>query len=124
MTLESVVLGLAALVFLAVGVQGLFVPRLIVGPLGGSLVSPSFANEIRANYGGMHTAIATLFAIGAAKGEFALPALALLFGFCAGLCVGRSWSWLNDGAPNRFVRVFFVLEAVGALAAGALILRR
>jgi len=124
MTVEGIVLVLAALVFLGVAVQGLFLPRRIVEPLGGSLVTPSFANEIRANYGGMHLAMAVLLVIGAARKEFALPALALLFAFCAGLCLGRAWSWLRDGAPNKFVRIFFALEGVGALAAAALMAAR
>jgi hypothetical protein len=124
MNLESVVLALAALVFAAVAVQGLFIPRRIVEPLGASLVSPSFANEIRANYGGMHCAIAVLLATGAAKVQYAVPALALLLGFTGGLCVGRLVSWVSDGPPNRFVRVFLVLEAVGAVASGTLLLRR
>jgi len=121
--MAAVVLAAAALVFLAVGVQGLFVPRRIVEPLGGSIVSASFANEIRANYGGMHLAMGVLLAIGAARSQFVVPALALLLGFTGGLCLGRAWSWLRDGAPNRFVRIFFALEAVGAVAAALLLTR-
>jgi len=123
MTLPSVVLGVAALVFVAVGVQGLFMPGRIVEPLGARIASPSFANEIRANYGGMRLAMAALLGIGAWRTSMAMPALALLLGFTGGLCVGRAWSWLRDGAPNGFVRIFFALEAVGAIAAGALLAR-
>ncbi len=68
--------------------------------------------------------LAVLLGLGAARHEWATPALSLLLGFTGGLCVGRAWSWLRDGAPNRFVRLFFALEAAGALAAGALISRR
>ncbi len=124
MSVETVVLFAAALVFLGVAVQGLFLPGRILEPLGQKIGTPSVANEIRANYGGMHLGIAALMAIGATKPPLAGPALALLFAFCAGLCLGRAVSWLADGAPNRFLRLFFALEAVGAAAALALLLRR
>lgn len=119
--LQVIVLSASALVFLAVAVQGLFLPKRIVDPLGARLETPSFANEIRANYGGMHLGIAILLAVGAAMPAFRVPALALLFAFTAGLCLGRVVSWIADGAPNTYLRIFFALEAVGATAAAALL---
>ena len=116
-------LWVACLVFVAVAVQGLFLPRRILEPLGGKIDTPSVANEIRANYGGMHAGIAVLMAMGALKPGLQGPAVALLFAFSAGLCVGRAWSWVADGTPNRFVRIFFGLELGGAIAAGVLLFR-
>jgi len=121
MVFATVLLWVAALVFTAVGVQGLFLPRRIVEPLGHRLDTPSFANEIRANYGGMHAGIAVLMALGALKPELRSAALVLLFTFTAGLCAGRAVSWALDGTPNRFVRIFFGLELGGAIAAGVLV---
>jgi hypothetical protein len=123
MNLESIVLIVAALVFLAVAVQGLFMPWRILAPLGARIETPSLANEIRANYGGMHAGIAGLLLAGAIRSDLAVPALALLAAFSGGLVVGRFVSAIADGAPNRFVRVFWGLEAVGALAAAALLYR-
>ena len=46
-----------------------------------------------------------------------VPALALLFAFTFGLCVGRGVSLALDGKPNRYLTVFWGLEAAGAAAA-------
>ena len=123
MTFPTVLLWVATLVFAFVGVQGLFLPRRILEPLGGKIDTPSVANEIRANYGGMHAGIAVLMALGALKPELRTASIALLFTFSAGLCVGRAVSWVADGTPNRFVRIFFGLELGGAIAAGVLLFR-
>ena len=121
--LAVVLLWVGVVVFLGVGVQGLFLPRRIVEPLGGKLGPASFNNEIRANYGGMHSAIAALLAAGALQPQFRIAALWLLFGFSGGLVVGRILSWVLDGAPNRFVRIFMGLELGGAIAAAVVLLR-
>lgn len=123
MTIEQVVLGTTALVFLGVAVTGLFTPRRIIEPLGGAITTPSMANEMRANYGGMHLGIATLMALGAARPAYQTPALLLLLTFTAGLCLGRAVSWVLDGAPNRYIRIFFALEVVGVGVAVALLTR-
>ena|SRR2546428_6087189 len=121
--LEAIVLAVAAVVFLGFAILGLFRPRMILEPLGGHVETPSVANEIRANYGGMQLGIAVLLALGAARPGLRVHALALLFTFTAGLCLGRLVSRFADGSPNRFVRMFFALEAAGALVSGALLLR-
>ena len=123
MDFGTILLWVGVLVFTSVGVQGLFLPLRIVEPLGGTLVTPSFSNEIRANYGGMHAGIALLLAMGALKPEFKVAALWLLMVFSGGLVVGRVVSWALDGAPNRFIRIFMGLELVGAVAAAVVLLR-
>jgi hypothetical protein len=123
MDFPTVLLWIAAVVFVFVAVQGLFLPKRILEPLGGKIDTPSVANEIRANYGGMHAGIAALMVFGALKPELRMPAVALLLAFSGGLCVGRAVSWVADGTPNRFVRIFFGLELGGAIAAGVALFR-
>ncbi len=123
MDFATILLWLSAAVFLGVGVQGLFLPRRIVEPLGGKLDTPSLANEIRANYGGMHSGLAVLMVLGALREAYRMPAVALMFTFSLGLCVGRAVSWAVDGRPNRYLRFFYGLEAVGAAAAGYVLFR-
>ena len=121
MTFPTVLLWCSALVFLGVAVQGLFLPKRILGPLGGRLETPSVANEIRANYGGMHAGIAALMVLGALRPQYQAAAVLLMFTFSAGLCVGRTVSWVLDGTPNRYVRIFFGLELGGAIAAAVVL---
>jgi len=120
-SLDELVLGASALVFLGVAVTGLAVPRRIVEPLGGSLSTPSMASEIRGNYGGMHLGMAVLLALSLLHPELTLAALALVVAFTGGLCLGRVVSWIVDGRPNRYLRFFFGLEAAGAIAAATLL---
>ena len=123
MDLATILLWVSALVFLGVGVQGLFMPRRILEPLGGKLDTPSVANEVRANYGGMHTGLAVLMVVGALREPYRMSAVALMFTFTLGLCVGRAVSWVLDGRPNRYLRFFYGLEAAGAAAAGFVLFR-
>jgi hypothetical protein len=124
MTFEAAVLGISAAVFALVALQGLFLPTRIVEPLGASLSTTSLANEIRANYGGMHAGIAFLLALAAARPEWRAAGLLLLATFTGGLCVGRFVSLATDGTPNRYVQIFLAIELVGAMAACALLLIR
>jgi hypothetical protein len=123
MDFATIVLWASALTFLGVGVVGMFVPRRILEPLGGKLDTPSVANEIRGTYGGAHTGIAALVAMGALTPAHRTGALALTFAFTCGLCFGRAVSWVVDGTPNRYLRFFYGLEAVGAVLSGVALFR-
>jgi hypothetical protein len=123
MDFSTILLWAAVPIFLGVAVQGLFAPQRILVPLGGKLDTPSVANEIRANYGGMHLGMAALMGLGAMKPAWHTPMLALLFTFTTGLCVGRALSLAVDGKPNRYLVFFWFLEAVGAVAAGVALFR-
>ena len=122
MDFPTILLWASVPIFLAVAVQGLFFPRRILEPLGGKIDTASVANEIRANYGGMHLGIAVLMGIGAVTPALRTAAVALLFAFTFGLCVGRGVSLAIDGRPNRYVIIFWGLEAAGAAAAATVLL--
>lgn len=123
MTIDAIVLAVSAVVFCGVGVQGLFLPHRIINPLEQRLESVPLKNEIRANYGGMHFAMAGLLITAIVKPVWSPAGLALLFAFTTGLVIGRLYSMVADGMPNRFVRFFTGVEAVGAIAAGILLFR-
>ena len=123
MSIDAIVLAVAAVVFCGVGAQGLFLPHRIINPLEQKLESVPLKNEIRANYGGMHFAMAALMVVAILKPVYLSAGMALLFAFTTGLVVGRIYSMIADGIPNRFVRFFTGVEAVGAIAAGILLFR-
>jgi hypothetical protein len=118
MDFATIVLWVSAVTFFGVGGVGMFVPRRILEPLGGKLDTPSVANEIRATYGGAHSGVGLLVAYGALTPAWRIGALALTLAFTGGLCIGRAVSWLADGTPNRYLRFFYGLEAVGAVLSG------
>jgi hypothetical protein len=122
MDFPTIVLWASAATFLGVGGVGMFVPRRILEPLGGKLDTASVANEIRGTYGGAHSALAVLVGLGAWNPTWRTAALALTFAFTAGLCLGRAVSWVADGRPNRYLRFFYGLEAVGMALSGIALL--
>ena len=119
--MNQAALGMAALVFAWVGLNGLFAPNAIAGPV--ELVAPSASanNEIRANYGGMHLAMSALFAAGAVSLGFRWAATVVLMLFSGGLVAGRLVSVAVDGVPNGFVIQLLITEATAAAAGAALL---
>jgi hypothetical protein len=119
--MNQAALGMAALVFVWVGVNGLFAPAAITGPVELTAASASAHNEIRANYGGMHLAIGALFVLGTVWGAFRWAATMVLTLFTGGLVVGRLLSMVVDGMPNAFVMQLLATEATAAAAGAALL---
>lgn len=119
--MNQAALGMAALVFAWVGLNGMFAPAAITGPV--ELLAPSASahNEIRANYGGMHLAMSTLFVMGAVSLAFRWTATVVLTLFSAGLVAGRLLSVVLDGVPNPFVIQLLVTEATAAASGAALL---
>lgn len=110
-------LGLSALLFIALGVNGLVNPLGHLAPYGLELQAPGWLGEIRANYGGMHLGIGLLLALGAVRADWQRAGLAVLLVFLGGLAVGRTVSVFVDGVPPNFALVFIAIEWVGALLA-------
>src|SRR5512139_849502 len=100
--MNQAALGMAALVFVWVGLNGIFAPAAITGPVELVAGSASANNEIRANYGGMHLAVSALFVMGALSVVFRWAATVVLTLFTAGLVAGRLLSMVVDGMPNAF----------------------
>jgi hypothetical protein len=119
--MNQAALGMAALVFVWVGLNGLFAPAAITGPVELMAASASANNEIRANYGGMHLAVSALFVTGAVSVALRWAATVVLTLFTGGLVVGRLVSLLVDGMPNAFVMQLLATEATAAAAGVALL---
>lgn len=119
--MNQAALGMAALVFAWVGVNGLFAPAAIAGPVELVAASASAHNEIRANYGGMHLAMSALFAMGAFAARFRWSATVVLTLFSGGLVAGRLVSVVVDGWPNTFVVQLLITEATAAASGAALL---
>lgn len=116
-------LGVAALLFIALGVNGLLNPVGHLAPYGLELATPGWLGEVRANYGGMHLGIGLLFALGAARADWQRTGLAVLLVFLGGLAVGRTLSVFVDGMPPGFAIAFIAIEWIGAALALALLRR-
>lgn len=119
--MNQAALAMAALVFAWVGLNGLFAPAAIAGPVEMVVASASANNEIRANYGGMHLAMSALFLIGAICATFRWTATVVLTLFTGGLVAGRLLSVVLDGAPNAFVMQLLITEATAAASGAALL---
>ncbi|WP_052368166.1 DUF4345 domain-containing protein [Algiphilus aromaticivorans] len=117
-------LGITAVMFVALGLNGLLNPVGHLAPYGLELATPGWLGEVRANYGGMHLGIGLLFALGAVRAEWQRTGLAVLLAFLGGLAVGRTLSVFVDGTPPVFAIAFIAIEWVGAVLAMALLLRR
>lgn len=116
-------LGITAVVFVALGLNGLFNPVGHLAPYGLELATPGWLGEVRANYGGMHLGIGLLFALAAVRAEWQRTGLAVLLAFLGGLAVGRTLSVLVDGTPPAFAIAFIAIEWIGA-ALALMLLRR
>ena len=119
--MNQAALGMAAVIFAWVGLNGLFAPAMITAPVELQAPSASAHNEIRANYGGMHLAMSALFVLGARSATFRWTATVVLTLFSAGLVVGRLLSIVIDGVPNSFVMQLLVAEATAAASGVALL---
>lgn len=116
-------LGISALLFVALGINGLINPVGHLAPYGVALATPAWLGEVRANYGGMHLGIGLLFALGAARPDWQRTGLAVLLVFLGGLAAGRTLSVFVDGTPPGFAFAFVAVEWIGA-ALALLLLRR
>ena len=114
-------LGITAVMFVALGLNGLLNPVGHLAPYGLELATPGWLGEVRANYGGMHLAMGVLFLFGAWLEQWRRPALILIAAFCGGLVLGRLVSIGAEGWPNPFVTQLLVVEVVATAIAVALL---
>ena len=111
--LSSRALGLAAVIFAGIGLEALFAPDLLLGPVELPIPSISAYAELRAAYAGTFGALAVLFFQGARKPHLrgtALMVITVLLGVFSG---ARVFSWFVDGTPNAFSHLMHGLETAG-----------
>jgi hypothetical protein len=112
---RQVLLGLTALVFTAIAVASLLMPREMARELGYSLDSVDALSEFRAIYVGLWLATAAALVIALRRVQDAI-----LGDLCAllvlGQTLGRVLSLAIDGMPSGKVLPMLALEAVGGVA--------
>jgi hypothetical protein len=113
----------AGLLFVAVGLSNLFDPRAAMASIELKAMAVSTLNEVRANYGGMHSFLGIFFIYSAFTPRLQSAALVFVTIFSSGLVLGRIVSLAVDGAPNAAILVFLAIEVFGAIA-GLVLLRR
>ena len=119
----QICLAVSALAFLMVGIGHLVVPLTMVEPMNIQLGGINAFNEIRANYGGMHSLMGLFFLSGIFVAKLREAALVTLAIFTSGLVFGRVVSLALDGMPGTFIWLLLVGELVLALAAWLLLWR-
>lgn len=119
----QICLAVAALAFLTVGIGHLVAPLTMVEPVSIQLRGVNAFNEVRANYGGMHSLMGAFFLLGAFAAKFREAALVTLAVFTSGLVFGRMVSIAVDGAPGTFIWLLLVGELVIAITAWLLLWR-
>jgi hypothetical protein len=105
-TFAKIFLALNALVFIGLGLRGIWDP----------------VAEARAMYGGAHIALGLLFLYGAIQRSWLKSALLVLALFVGGLAAGRLAGVMADGANTPIILQFLGIEVV--VTALALWLRR
>ena len=116
-------LAVAALAFLIVGIGHMVVPLTMVEPMNIELRGINALNEIRANYGGMHSLMGIFFLSGALVTKLRAAALVTLAIFTSGLVLGRMVSIAIDGVPGTFIWLLLVGELILAITAWLLLWR-
>lgn len=121
MDLNKLVLGSAGLGVAAIGAIYLVAPQMLLDVYGIHLQSASEANILRGAYGGLFSAFALLFCLGAVSQEYTRTAQIALLAFMGGSAVGRLVSIVVDGQPHMLLVAVFVVELVYACAAALLL---
>ena len=119
----QICLVVAALAFLIVGIGHLVAPLTMVAPMNIHLGGVNAFNEIRANYGGMHSLMGILFLSGALVTKLRDAALVTLAIFTSGLVLGRMVSIAIDGVPGAFIWLLLGGELIIAVTAWLLLWR-
>ena len=108
---------LSAAAFAWIGLKTMLNPQLALAGLELLPTSPTGLNEIRANYGMMHVAFATVILLGLRGGDYLRTALVLNIAVAGGLVLGRLSSMALDGMPNTVALVLLGIEVVSVLCA-------
>lgn len=113
--METLLIALMALLFLAMGVFGLFAPASLVAPFGITLGGGDGRAEVRAVYGGFGVAAALALILAALdpaelRHGIVVAIAAALLGMAFGRLVARLFDRASGFYPNWF---YFCVEAIG-----------
>ena len=114
--MQTALLVLVAVFFLAMGVYALVAPAALARPFGIVVDSPQARSEIRAVYGGFGVAVAGVLAVAAADVGGLRTGIAVTVAVAlAGMAVGRVVSRLADKATAFYpIWFYFCVEVVAA----------
>ena len=132
MTLDRVILVVAALVYGAIGAFALLLtqetaavvyiaPDVAIDPTG---LPPTGATEFRAGYGGLGLAMGLFFLYCAWVTRLVRPGLILAFLALFAAVVGRVLGIISDGAQEAYTWIMLFVEVVGAIVVAYALLRK
>jgi hypothetical protein len=117
MTRERTILGLGALVFLALGAMFLIAPVYWAAVIDVSLPTPMARTDLRATYGGFDLGFGLFLGLCTLRSDWLRPGLVAMGLALAGFASGRLVGFLVEGHADRLMIWFAALEALGAAVA-------
>ena len=116
MKIERIILLSCAFGFALIGLTAMLSLSSLTDILGLTLNSKLAGNDLAAVYGGMHLGLSAFFAVALNKQEWNQPGLLLGALSLGGLAIARLVNFGTSGFPEALGVIFFILEAVSALA--------
>src|SRR5262245_27476951 len=117
MTRERTVLGLGAMVFLAIGAVFLIAPVYWATLVDIALPSPMPRTDLRATYGGFNLCFGLFLGLCTLRADWLRPGLVALGLALAGFASGRLVGFVVEGHADRLMIWFGALEALGSILA-------
>ena len=117
MTRERTVLGLGALVFIALGSMFLIAPAYWAEVVDIAVPTPMARTDLRATYGGFDLFFGFFLGLCTLRTDWIRPGLVALGLALAGFATGRLVGFIVEGHADRLMIWFAVLEAGGATIA-------
>lgn len=111
------VLFLNGLLFLVLGLRGVWDPVAHLALVEFQLNTPTALAEARAMYGGAHITLGLLFLVAAFQRAWLKPGLTVLAVFIGGLAAGRLAGVMADGANTPVILQFLGIEVVDLVLA-------
>ena len=117
MTRERTILGLGAMVFIAIGAMFLIAPAYWAEVVDIAVPSPLARTDLRATYGGFDLFFGFFLGLCTLRTDWLRPGLVALGLALAGFATGRLVGFIVEGHADRLMIGFAVLESLGAALA-------
>ena len=117
MTTERTVLGLGAMVFLAIGVLFLIRPEHWAALVEITTPTAMSRTDLRATYGGFSLGFGLFLGLCTLREDWLRPGLVAIGLALVGFASARLVGFFVEGTAHRLMIIFFVLESVGATVA-------
>jgi hypothetical protein len=117
MNRERTILGLGALVFIAIGAMFLIAPAYWAAVVEIPLPTPMARTDLRATYGGFNLGFGFFLGLCTLRADWLRPGLIALGLALAGYASARLVGVIVEGHAHRLMIFFLALEAIGATIA-------